>query len=66
MKKAKNHYVDNKKFYQEILKYREKCKQNEELNLEPPRLPNYIGECIWKIAEKLSYKPCFINYSFGN
>jgi len=64
MKKAKNHYVDNKKFYQEILKYREKCKQNEELNLEPPRLPNYIGECIWKIAEKLSYKPCFINYSF--
>lgn len=63
-KKVKQHYVDNKQFYQAILQHKEKCKENEAKGLDPPRLSNYIGECIWKIAEKLSYKPCFINYSF--
>lgn len=64
MKDKKVHYVDNKKFYEEILVYKrkeEECKQN---GLEPPRLPEYIGECIFKIANKLSNKPCFINYSY--
>lgn len=64
VKKDKVHYVDNKKFYQEIVKYREACKEAQDKGVEEPRLPNYIGECIWKIAEKLSYKPCFMNYSF--
>jgi hypothetical protein len=67
MKKSKKdavHYVDNKKFYQEIVKYKEACELARQEGREDPRLPNYIGECIWKIAEKLSYKPCFMNYSF--
>jgi len=29
-----------------------------------PYVPNYIGECIMKIATHLSYKPNFINYTF--
>lgn len=58
------HYVDNKKFYEEILKHKEKVKEAREKGLEEPRLSNYIGECIYKIANKLSNKPCFINYSF--
>ena len=60
----KPHYVDNKKFYEEILKHRERVKIAKENGLEEPRLPNYIGECIYKISNKLSNKPCFINYSF--
>ena len=63
-KTARVHYVDNAKFYNEILKHKERVKEAREKGLEDPRLPDYIGECIWKIAEKLSTKPCFISYSF--
>lgn len=63
-KKVKVHYVDNKKFFEEIVAYREKLHQARASGLEDPRIPNYIGECIWKIAEKLSTKPCFMNYSY--
>ena len=31
---------------------------------EPPRVTEYIGECIYKIATRLSTKPNFINYSY--
>lgn len=63
-KTAKVHYVDNQKFYQEILNHKKKVTEAREKGLEDPRLPNYIGECIWKIASKLANKPCFINYSY--
>ncbi len=66
MKAKKNtvHYVDNQKFYQEILEHKRKVAEAREKGLEEPRLSNYIGECIWKIANKLSCKPCFLNYSY--
>lgn len=63
-KSTKVHYVDNKKFYEEILAHKQRVAEAREKGLPDPRLPNYIGECIWKIAEKLSTKPCFINYSY--
>lgn len=63
-KKVTVHYVDNKKFYEEILKYRAKITEAKELGKEEPRLPEYIGECIYKIAHKLSTMPKFINYSY--
>lgn len=63
-KKVPQHYVDNKKFFDEIMKYRERLQTARDSGLEDPRIPDYIGECIWKIAEKLSTKPCFINYSY--
>lgn len=61
---AKQHYVNNKQFYEAILEYKKQCKEAEEKGLDTPRITNYIGECIYKIAEKLSTKPCFIGYSF--
>jgi hypothetical protein len=64
MAKSKIHYVDNKRFYDEIVKYKQKVEEAKAAGLEEPRIPNYVGECIWKIAEKLSTKPCFINYSY--
>ena len=63
-KTKKAHYVDNQKFYAEIVEYRKKLQEAREAGLEDPRIPNYIGECIWKIANKLSTKPCFMNYSY--
>lgn len=64
MKEKKVNYVDNKKFYEEIVKYKSRVDESVKEGREPPRLPEYIGECIWKIANKLSNKPCFINYSY--
>lgn len=63
-KKKKPHYVDNQKFFAEIVAYRKRLQEARDAGLEDPRIPNYIGECIWKIAEKLSTKPCFMNYSY--
>jgi hypothetical protein len=63
-KQNKVHYVDNQKFYQEIIEHKRKVAEARERGLEDPKLSNYIGECIWKIATKLSTKPCFLNYSY--
>jgi hypothetical protein len=64
MREKKVNYVDNRKFYETIIEYRKRVEESVQKGLEPPRLPEYIGECIWKIANKLSNKPCFINYSY--
>jgi hypothetical protein len=57
-------YVDNKKFYNAILEHKQKVKEAKEKGLDEPRIPDYIGECIYKIAERLSTKPCFVSYSY--
>jgi hypothetical protein len=63
-KTKRNHYVDNKLLLQEMRKYKDAVKQSKEDGSERPRVPNYIGECIMKIAQHLSYKPNFINYTY--
>ena len=58
------HYVNNADFLAALVDYRAKCKEAEESGDEKPIVSNYIGECILKIATRLSYKPNFINYSY--
>jgi len=55
----KKHYVNNKDFYEAIIAYKEKLKEKPDA-----RVPNYIGECILKICERLSTNRNFIGYSF--
>ena len=62
--KQKEHYVDNKKFLQAMIEYRDKCKKAEEKGRKKPPVTNYIGECFLKIANHLSYRPNFINYTY--
>jgi len=63
--KAKpEHYVDNKKLYQEMCIYLDAVKEAEEANDDKPRIPEYIGECLLKISTRLSTKPNFINYTY--
>tara|TARA_B100000609_G_scaffold89971_1_gene71741 strand:+ start:105 stop:587 length:483 start_codon:yes stop_codon:yes gene_type:complete len=62
--KQKPHYVDNKKFLQAMIEYRDKCRKAEEKNRKKPPVTNYIGECFLKIANHLSYRPNFINYTY--
>ena len=61
---SKTHYVNNAEFYEAIKAYGETVKEAEESGEPKPRVPEYIGECILKIATHLSYKPNFINYSY--
>ena len=62
--KNKQHYVDNEKFLQAMIEYRDKCRKAEEKNRKKPEVTNYIGECFLKIANHLSYRPNFINYTY--
>lgn len=62
--KKKNHYVDNSKFLEEIIEYKKNCAIAAEQNLTKPRVSEYIGKCIFLIAENLAHKPRFMNYSF--
>lgn len=64
MKKKTEHYVDNKKFLQEMIKYKEICANAEKKGRRQPPITNYMGECFLKIANHLSYRPNFINYTY--
>lgn len=63
-RKAGNHYVDNALLYSYMLKYRRAVEDARNKALDKPRVPEYVGECIIKIAERLSTQQRFINYSF--
>ena len=66
MKKAKEkpHYVDNKKFLEAMIEYRDRVERAKSKNRKKPEVTNYIGECFLKIANHLSFRPNFINYTF--
>ena len=63
-KSTKANYVDNKKFYEEIVKYKKKKLESLNAGLAPPIIPNYLGECIYNIAVKFSTMSKFSSYSF--
>ena len=63
-KKNNTHYVDNKKFLAAIIERKEQIKEAEEEGESKPQISNYLGECILKIANHLSYRPNFINYTY--
>ena len=63
-KKVTQHYVDNKKFLEAMVIYRDKVNSAKENNRKKPDVTNYIGECFLKIANHLSYRPNFINYTY--
>ena len=63
-RKKSEHYVDNKLFLQAMIEFKDKCAKAEKRKRKPPPVTNYIGECFLKIANHLSYRPNFINYTF--
>jgi len=62
--KPKEHYVNNKEFLAEMIKFKEMCAKAEKRGRRQPPITNYMGECFLKIANHLSYRPNFINYTF--
>jgi DNA-directed RNA polymerase specialized sigma24 family protein len=60
----KEHYVNNKEFLQGMIEYLDKCDKLKKRGRKPLPVTNYLGECFLKIANHLSYRPNFINYTF--
>lgn len=63
-KKIKSHYIDNKKFYIEMVEWKKQVKEAREVEDTLPPVTEYIGRCFLEIAENLSKKPNFMNYPF--
>jgi len=63
-KKKKPHYVNNKEFLQAMIEWKADVREAEANDEPKPQVPNYIGECFLKIANHLSYRPNFINYTY--
>ena len=63
MSKSK-HYINNEDFLKALIDYKQKVIDAKENGKPDPKIPNYIGECWMKIAEGLSHKPNFINYTY--
>ena len=61
---ARTHYIDNKIFLENMTAYKKAVNEHKELGKPKPRIPEYVGSCFMKIAEKLSHKPNFLSYSF--
>lgn len=57
-------YVDNKKFLEAIREHKRKVNEAKENGTETPRISEYIGECLYKIAENYFLKPRFNRYSY--
>ena len=53
-KKRKNEYVNNKDFLAALIEYRAAIKVAADAGKPRPRVPNYIGECVMKIATHLA------------
>ena len=64
MAAKKEHYVNNKEFLEAMKAYRKSVNKAKREKTEKPPVTNYIGSCFLKIANHLSYRPNFINYTF--
>lgn len=58
------HYVNNAKMLEALKDYKKILADRRAAGQEDPKVPEYIGECILKIANGLSHKSNFINYSY--
>ena len=59
-----NKYIDNKRMYEELVKYNDKMRAFKDDGKNKPRISNYIGECFMLIANRLSSRPQFAKYIF--
>jgi PDZ domain-containing secreted protein len=57
-------YINNRDFHNALMNFYQKCEENTLINKSQPNVPNYIGECILHIANNLSRKSFFFQYTF--
>lgn len=59
-----NDYVSNQELLDALIEYKTKKDDAENAGRKKPKLPDFIGECILKIATRLSFRPNFANYPY--
>ena len=64
IKKKPEHYVNNKEFFAAMVDYKKSVNKAKRLKQNKPVVPDYVGECFLKIANHLSFRPNFINYTY--
>jgi len=63
-KKKTDHYIDNKRFFEEMKAWKVLVNAADKEGKPHPPVTEYIGECFMAIADRLSRKPNFINYPY--
>jgi DNA-directed RNA polymerase specialized sigma24 family protein len=64
MAKKSVHYVNNAQLYEAMCNHKKAVGLAEESAEDKPQIPEYVGECLLKIAQRLATKPNFINYTY--
>lgn len=62
--KDRPHYVNNAEFLKHMKVYIKGVNKAKRAKEQAPQIPDFIGECILSIANKLANKPNFMNYPF--
>ena len=63
-KVTKVHYVDNAVFLEAMIEYKKQYHISKSNDEELPIISEYLGSVFLKIAQRLSFRPNFINYAF--
>lgn len=64
VKPRKRNYVNNPDFLQALKNYKNICDLATKDGKELPRIPNYIGECIYEISKRIATRKNFSGYPF--
>ena len=59
-----NHYVSNELFTKAVVEYSRLVKKTKKNRQTPPKVTDFIGECILKICRNLATSPEFSGYSY--
>ena len=62
--KEKPHYVNNADFSAAVVEYVKEVNAADKKGKDRPIVPNYVAECLLKIAERLSHKSNFVRYTY--
>ena len=63
-KRKTRNYVNNADLLAALIAYQKTCREAEDAGDDRPRVPDYIGTCIYQIATRLATKPNFSGYSY--
>ena len=63
-KENTSHYINNKEFLKAIIDYQKLIVSCEKEGKTKPYVTEYIALCFLQIAQRLSYRPNFINYTY--
>ena len=64
VRRAKEHYVNNKEFSQAVVDYVNSVNESRTEGKDEPVITDYICRCFLKISDGLSHKPNFIGYTY--